>query len=78
MPLRPYCRNSNGDFNSGPTAPSKNPVVGSKFSSFLPSALTFYEALQKRFEEHEKVTLSRIPDRNAIADSIKILLGKGR
>ena len=38
----------------------------------------FYEALQKRFEEHEKVALSRIPDRNAIADSIKILLGKGR
>ena len=38
----------------------------------------FYEALQKKFEEHDKVALSRIPDRNAIADSIKTLLGKGR
>jgi len=38
----------------------------------------FYEALHKRFEENVKVALSRVPDRNAIADSIKTLLGKGR
>jgi uncharacterized sporulation protein YeaH/YhbH (DUF444 family) len=38
----------------------------------------FYEALHKRFEENAKVALSRVPDRNAIADSIKTLLGKGR
>ncbi len=38
----------------------------------------FYEALHKRFEDNPKVALSRVPDRNAIADSIKTLLGKGR
>jgi hypothetical protein len=38
----------------------------------------FFEALQTRFAEHDKVALSRIPDRNSIADSIKTLLGKGR
>jgi uncharacterized sporulation protein YeaH/YhbH (DUF444 family) len=38
----------------------------------------FYEALHKRFGDEEKVALSRIPDRNAIGDSIKTLLGKGR
>ncbi len=38
----------------------------------------FYEALHKRFDKNDKVALSRIPDRNAIADSIKTLLGKGR
>jgi len=38
----------------------------------------FYESLHRRFDENEKVALSRIPDRNAIADSIKALLGKGR
>jgi len=38
----------------------------------------FYEALQARFPDDERVTLSRIPDRDAIVDSIKTLLAKGR
>jgi uncharacterized sporulation protein YeaH/YhbH (DUF444 family) len=38
----------------------------------------FYEALHKRFADNAKVALSRVPDRNAIAGSIKTLLGKGR
>jgi uncharacterized protein len=38
----------------------------------------FYEALDKHFQSDERVALSRIPDRDAIADSIKALLGRGR
>jgi uncharacterized sporulation protein YeaH/YhbH (DUF444 family) len=38
----------------------------------------FYEALNSRFASHESVALSRIPDRDAIVDSIKTLLGRGR
>lgn len=38
----------------------------------------FYEALESHFKSEEKVALSRIPDRDAIVDSIKLLLGKGR
>ena len=38
----------------------------------------FYEALQSRFADDERVALSRVPDRDAIVDSIKTLLGKGR
>jgi len=38
----------------------------------------FYEALNGRFADHELVALSRISDRDAIVDSIKILLGRGR
>ena len=38
----------------------------------------FYEALQSRFDADERVVLSRIPDRDAIVDSIKCLLGEGR
>jgi uncharacterized sporulation protein YeaH/YhbH (DUF444 family) len=38
----------------------------------------FYEALQSRFAGDERVALSRIPDRDAIVDSIKALLGRGR
>jgi len=38
----------------------------------------FYEALQSRFSDDEHVALSRIPDRDAIVDSIKTLLGDGR
>ena len=38
----------------------------------------FYEALNGCFAEDERVALSRIPDRDAIVDSIKVLLGKGR
>ena len=38
----------------------------------------FYEALQSRFDDDERVALSRIPDRDAIVDSIKTLLGQGR
>jgi uncharacterized sporulation protein YeaH/YhbH (DUF444 family) len=38
----------------------------------------FYEALQSRFADDERVALSRIPDRDAIVDSIKTLLAKGR
>jgi len=37
----------------------------------------FYEALNARFANEERVALSRIPDRDAIVDSIKTLLGKG-
>jgi uncharacterized sporulation protein YeaH/YhbH (DUF444 family) len=38
----------------------------------------FHDALSKRFTDDERVALSRIPDRDAIVDSIKTLLGKGR
>lgn len=38
----------------------------------------FYEALESRLAEDDKVALSKIPDRDAIVDSIKILLGRGR
>jgi hypothetical protein len=38
----------------------------------------FYEALSSRFTQHDAVALSRIPDRDAIVDSIKLLLGRGR
>ena len=38
----------------------------------------FYEALDKHFQGDERVALSRIPDRDAIAGSIKALLGRGR
>ena len=36
-PLRPCCAQSNGDFISGPTAPGKKPVFGSKSGSGWPS-----------------------------------------
>jgi len=38
----------------------------------------FLEALQSRYSDDERVALSRIPDRDAIVDSIKTLLGRGR
>jgi uncharacterized sporulation protein YeaH/YhbH (DUF444 family) len=38
----------------------------------------FYEALQARFPGDDRVSLSRIPDRDSIVDSIKTFLGKGR
>ncbi|MCP3999056.1 MAG: DUF444 family protein [bacterium] len=38
----------------------------------------FYEALESRYSAEERVALSRIPDRDAIVDSIKTLLGKGK
>ncbi len=38
----------------------------------------FYNDLQDSYGEDERVILSRIPDRDAIAGSIKTLLGKGR
>ncbi len=38
----------------------------------------FHEALAGRFKDDERVSLSRIPNRNAIVDSIKTFLGKGR
>ncbi|MCP3980642.1 MAG: DUF444 family protein [bacterium] len=38
----------------------------------------FFDALSKRFKEQDSVALSRIPDRDAIVGSIKLLLGKGR
>jgi uncharacterized sporulation protein YeaH/YhbH (DUF444 family) len=37
----------------------------------------FLDALRKRFNSEERVALSRIPDRDAIVDSIKTLLGRG-
>ena len=38
----------------------------------------FYDALNSRFSDNERVALSRVPDRDAIVESIKILLGRGR
>jgi uncharacterized sporulation protein YeaH/YhbH (DUF444 family) len=38
----------------------------------------FLDALRKRFSDDERVALSRVPDRDAIVDSIKTLLGRGR
>ena len=38
----------------------------------------FYEALQAKFADDGKVALTRVPDRDAIVDSIKTLLGRGR
>ena len=38
----------------------------------------FYDALKARFEDNERVALSRVPNRNAIVDSIKTFLGRGR
>jgi len=38
----------------------------------------FYEDLKGAFSDDERVTLSRVPDRDHIMDSIKELLGKGR
>jgi len=38
----------------------------------------FYDHLKQRFPDDERVALSHIPDRDAIVDSIKILLGRGK
>ncbi len=38
----------------------------------------FFEALHSRFANEDKVALSRVPDRDAVVDSIKTLLGRGR
>lgn len=38
----------------------------------------FMKDMRESFADHESVALSRIPDRDAIMDSIKELLGKGR
>lgn len=38
----------------------------------------FYDALRGRLAKDDRVALSRIPDRDAIVDSIKTLLGRGR
>ncbi len=38
----------------------------------------FYDALRSRFPADPKVAISRIPDRDHIAESIKALLGRGR
>jgi len=38
----------------------------------------FYNDLGEAFKDDERLTLSRIPDRSAIMDSIKEFLGKGR
>ena len=38
----------------------------------------FYDVLRSRFGSDERVALSRIPDRDAIVDSIKVFLGRGR
>jgi uncharacterized sporulation protein YeaH/YhbH (DUF444 family) len=37
----------------------------------------FYDALEERFKDDERVALSHVPNREAIVDSIKLLLGKG-
>lgn len=38
----------------------------------------FYESLQGRFPDDDRVALTRIPDRDAIVGSIKSFLGRGR
>jgi len=38
----------------------------------------FFEAVHSRFKADERVATSRIPNRNAIVDSIKSFLGRGR
>jgi uncharacterized sporulation protein YeaH/YhbH (DUF444 family) len=38
----------------------------------------FYEAVERHFTQDERVTMSHIPDRDAIAGCIKTFLGKGR
>ena len=38
----------------------------------------FYTELQEHFAEDDRVTTSRIPDKDGIMDSIKDFLGKGR
>jgi len=38
----------------------------------------FHEALERHFQDDPRVALSRIPDRDAIVDSIRTLLGRGR
>jgi len=38
----------------------------------------FYEAIDRHFTNEEKVTMAHIPDRDAIVESIKTFLGKGR
>jgi uncharacterized sporulation protein YeaH/YhbH (DUF444 family) len=38
----------------------------------------FYDSLHKRFPDDERVALSHIADRDAIVDSIRILLGRGK
>jgi uncharacterized sporulation protein YeaH/YhbH (DUF444 family) len=37
----------------------------------------FYDVLRARFDDDERVALSRLPDRDAVVDSIKSFLGKG-
>jgi len=37
----------------------------------------FYDVLRTRFDADERVALSRLPDRDAVVDSIKSFLGKG-
>ena len=38
----------------------------------------FLDALESRFGNEERVVLSRLRDRDAIVDSIKTFLGRGR
>ena len=38
----------------------------------------FHDALKEKFPEDERVALSKIPNRDAIMDSIKSFLGRGR
>jgi hypothetical protein len=38
----------------------------------------FYKDLEENYGGDERVILSKIPDRDAIMDSIRELLGKGR
>jgi uncharacterized sporulation protein YeaH/YhbH (DUF444 family) len=38
----------------------------------------FYEALEERFKSEDKVALSHVANRDAVVESIKILLGRGK
>ena len=38
----------------------------------------FYEALESRFGDDERLALSSIPNRDGVVDSIKTFLGRGR
>jgi uncharacterized sporulation protein YeaH/YhbH (DUF444 family) len=65
------------DMLSGQLLPALNLFGYGQVESYGTSG-DFHEALQSRFADDDRVALSRIPDRDAIVDSIKTLLGRGR
>ncbi len=65
------------DLMAGRLLPSLN-LFGYGQVESLGTRGDFYDALRARFGSEERVALSRIRDRDAIADSIKTFLGQGR